>query len=118
MNCAQIGELCYVVVNLWLNSWLWIMVVVELDMLLLLICTTGIPFCEVVVWIGEVCAKLFKWMTKMNFCYMRLLTEFLMLLDELDLAKFLFSGCVCVSRVVLEKTGFSCEKSVFKRFCK
>jgi len=57
-------------------------VVVELDMLLLLICTMGIPFCEVVVWIGEVCAKLFMWRTKMNFCYMKLLlTEFLMLLD-------------------------------------
>jgi len=33
-------------------------VVVELDMLLLLICTMGIPFCEVVVWIGEVCLEL------------------------------------------------------------
>ena len=40
---------------------------------------------------------------------MKLLTEFLMLLDELDLVKFLFSCCVCVSQVVLEKTGFSCE---------
>jgi len=34
-------------------------VVVELDMLFLLNCTMGIPFCEVVVRIGEVCAKLF-----------------------------------------------------------
>jgi len=33
-------------------------VIVELDMLLLLICTTGIPFCEVVVGIGEVCVEL------------------------------------------------------------
>jgi len=41
-----------------------------------------------------------------------------MLLDELDLAKILFSRCRCVSRVVLEKPGFSCEKSVFKHFCK
>jgi len=47
---------------------------------------------------------------KMNFWYMRLLTEFLMLLDELDLTKFLFSCCGCVSRVVLEKRVFR-EKS-------
>jgi len=32
-----------------------------------------------------------------------------MLLDELGLEKFMFSCCVCVSWVVLEKTGFSCE---------
>jgi len=93
-------------------------VVDELDMLLLLICTMGILLCEVVVWIGEVCAKLFMWRTKMNFWYMRLLTEFSMLLDEMDLVEFLFSCCDWVSRVVWEKTGFSCEKSVFKRFCK
>ena len=49
---------------------------------------------------------------------MRLLTEFLMFLDELELVEFLFSYCNCVSRVVWEKTGFSCEMSVFKRFCK
>ena len=48
---------------------------------------------------------------------MSLLTEFLMLLDELDLVEFLFSCCGCGTRVVWEKTEFSCEKSVFKRFC-
>jgi hypothetical protein len=39
-----------------------------------------------------------------------------MLLDELDLVEFLFSCCDCVRQVVWEKTGFSCEISVFKRF--
>jgi len=39
----------------------------------------------------------------MNFCYMRLLTEFLMLLDELDLAEFMFSCCGHVSRVVIRR---------------
>jgi len=53
---------------------------------------------------------------------MRLLTEFLMLLGELDLVEFLFSCCGCVTRVVWEKMGFSCESrciSVFanKRLC-
>ena len=72
----------------------------------------------VVVQIGEVCVKLFMWRTQMKFWYMRLLTEFLMFLDELELVEFLFSYCDCVSRVVWEKTGFSCEMSVFKRFCK
>ena len=57
-------------------------VVDELDMLLLLICTMGILLCEVVVWIGEVCAKLFMWRTKMNFWYMRLMTEFVIGLVE------------------------------------
>ena len=43
----------------------------------------------------------------MNFCYMKLLlTEFLMLLYELNLVEFLFSCCGYVSRVVWEKTGF------------
>jgi hypothetical protein len=41
-----------------------------------------------------------------------------MFLDEWELVEFLFSYCDCVSRVVWEKTGFSCEMSVFKRFCK
>ena len=45
------------------------------------------------------------WSTKMNFWYMRLLTEFLTWLDELNLVEFLFSCCGCVSRVVWEKTG-------------
>jgi len=54
----------------------------------------------------------------MNFCYMKfLLTEFLMLLDELDLEEFMFSCCGYVSRVVWEKMGFSCEMLAFKRFC-
>jgi len=82
----------------------------------LLICTMGIPFCEVVVWIGEVCVKLFIWRTKMNFWYMKLLIEFLMLLGELDLVEFLFSCCGYVSRVVWEKTGVSCEKLIVNRF--
>jgi len=69
----------------------------------------GVPFCKMVDWFCEACAKLFMWRTKMNFWYMRLLTEFLMLFDEMDSTKFLFSCCVCVSRVVLEKMGFSCE---------
>jgi len=56
------------------------------------------------------------WRTKMNLWYMRLLTEFLMLLDELDLENFLLSCCVCVSRVVLEKTGFSCENQCLSVF--
>jgi len=43
---------CWIGMNSCLNE-----VVVELDMLLLLICTMGIPFCEVVVWIGEVCVE-------------------------------------------------------------
>jgi len=41
-----------------------------------------------------------------------------MLSDELDLVEFLFSCGDCVSRVVWEKTDFSCEKLVFKHFCK
>jgi hypothetical protein len=49
---------------------------------------------------------------------MKLLTEFLMLLDELDLVEFLFSCCDCVSRVVWEKTGFSCENSSVNRLKK
>jgi len=58
----------------------------------------------------------------MNFWYMRLLIEFLMLLGELDLVEFLFSCCCCVSQVVWEKSGFSCESrciSIFanKRLC-
>jgi len=53
----------------------------------------------------------------MNFCYMRLLTEFLTWLRELNVVDFLFSSCGCVSRVVWEKTGFSCEMSMFKCFC-
>jgi len=60
-------------------------VFVELDMLLLLICIMGVHFCEVVVSIGEICVELFLWRTKMNFWYMRLLTELLVLLGELDL---------------------------------
>ena len=52
----------------------------------------------------------------MNFCYMRLLTEFLTWLKELNLVEFMFSCCGCVSRVIWEKTGFSCEMSMFKRF--
>ena len=43
-------------------------VVVELNMLLLLIYTMGIPFCEVVVWIGEVVLRCScegpKWLLK------------------------------------------------------
>ena len=49
---------------------------------------------------------------------MKLLAEFLMLMDELNLVEFLFSCCDFVSRVVWEKTGFSCEMSVFKHFRK
>ena len=56
------------------------------------------------------------WRTKMNFWCMRLLTEFSTWLNELDLVGFLFSCCGCVSQVVWEKTGFSCEMSMFKRF--
>jgi len=53
----------------------------------------------------------------MNFCYMKLLlTEFLMLLYELNLVEFLFSCYGYVSRVVREKTGFSCEMLAFKCF--
>jgi len=37
---------------------------------------------------------------------MRLLTEFLTWLNELDLVEFRFSCCGCVSRVVWEETGF------------
>jgi len=53
---------------------------------------------------------------------MRLLTEFLMLLGELDLVGFLFLCGGCVNRVVWEKTGFLCESrciNVFanKRLC-
>jgi len=62
-------------------------VVIELDMLLLLINTMGILFCEVVVWIGEVCAKLFMWRTKMSFWNM-LLGE--MILGWLKLEFFLY----------------------------
>ena len=91
-------------------------VVLEFDMLLLLICTMSIPFCEVVVWIAEVWVKLFMWRTKMNLRFMRLLTELLIWLRELNLVDFLFSCWGCVSRVVWEKTGFSCEISIFKRF--
>ena len=61
-------------------------------------------------------AKMFMWRTKMNFWNLRLLTEFLMLLDELNLVEFLFSCCDFVSRVVWEKTGFSCENSSVNRF--
>jgi len=100
-NWYKLVLLLLIVMNSCLNE-----VVVELDMLLLLICTMGIPFCEVVVWIGEVCVKLFMWRTKMNFWCMRLLTEFSTWLNELDLVDFLFSCCGCVSRVVWEKTGF------------
>jgi len=50
MNCDMC---CWIVMNSCLNE-----VVVEFDMLWLLICTMGIPFCEVVVWIGEVCVEL------------------------------------------------------------
>jgi len=100
-NWYKLVLLLLIVMNSCLNE-----VVVELDMLLLLICTMGIPFCEVVVWIGEVWVKLFMWRTKMNFCYMRLLTEFLTWLKELNLVEFMFSCCGCVSRVVWEKTGF------------
>jgi len=91
-------------------------VVVELDMLLFLIYNMGIPFCEVVVWIGEVCVEMFMRRTKMNFWYVKLLTEFLVLLGELDLVKILFSCCGCVSRVVWEKTGVLCENSIVNRF--
>jgi len=42
----------------------------------------------------------------MNFCYMRLLTEFLTWLKELNLVEFLFSCYGCVSRVVWGKIGF------------
>ena len=45
-----------------------------------------------------------------------LLTEFLVLLGELDLVKFLFSCCGCVSRVIWEKTGVLCENSIVNRF--
>jgi hypothetical protein len=60
--------------------------------------------------------ELFMWRTKMNFWYMKLLTEFLVLLGELNLVEFLFSCCDFVSRVVWEKTGFSCENSSVNRF--
>jgi len=76
----------------------------------------GVPFCKVVDWFCEACAKFFMSTTKMNFWYMRLLTELLMLLDELDLERFLFSCCLCVSRVVLEKMGFSCENRCLSVF--
>ena len=62
------------------------------------------------------CVKLFMWRTKMKFWYMKLLAEFLMLMDELNLVEFLFSCCDFVSRVVWEKTGFSCENSSVNRF--
>jgi len=74
-----------------------------------------IPFCEVVC-IAEVCVKLFMWMTKMNFWYVKFLTEFLVFLGELDLVKFLFSCCGCVSRVVWKKTRVLCENLIFNRF--
>jgi len=109
-NWYKLVLLLLIVINSCLNE------VVELDILLLLICTMGIPFCEVVVWIGEVCVKLFMWRTKMNFWYVKFLTEFLVLLGELDLVKFLFSCCGWVSRVVWEKTGVLCEKSIVNRF--
>jgi hypothetical protein len=47
---------------------------------------------------------------------MKLLAEFLMLLDELNLVEFLFSCRDFVSRVVWEKTGTSCENSSVNRF--
>ena len=47
---------------------------------------------------------------------MKLLAEFLMLMDELNLVEFLFSCCDFVSRVVWEKTGFSCENSSVNHF--
>ena len=47
---------------------------------------------------------------------MKLLAEFLMLMDELNLVEFLFSCCDFVSRVVWEKAGFSCENSSVNRF--
>jgi hypothetical protein len=47
---------------------------------------------------------------------MKMLTEFLMLLNELNLVGFLFSCCDFVSRVVWEKTRFSCENSSVNRF--
>jgi hypothetical protein len=112
-NWYELVLLLLIVMNSCLNE-----VVVRLDMLLLLILAMGVPYCEVVVWICEVCVKLFMWRTKMNFWYMRLLTEFWCWLGELDLVEFMFSCCGCVSRVVWEKTGFSCEKSMFKRFWK
>jgi len=83
-------------------------------------CTMGIPSCGVVVYIGEVCVKLFMWRTKMNFWYVKFLTEFLVLLGESNLVKFLFSCCGCVSRVVWEKTGVLCENrllTVLKNEC-
>jgi len=52
-NWYKLVLLLLIVINSCLNE-----VVVELDMLLLLICTMGVPFCEVVVWIGEVCVEL------------------------------------------------------------
>jgi len=76
----------------------------------------GVPFCKVVDWFCEACAKLFMWRTRMNFGYTRLLTEFLMLLDEMDSTKFMFSCCVCISWVVLEKTGFSCKNRCLSVF--
>jgi len=103
--------LLLIVMNLCLNE-----VGVELDMLLLLISTMGIPFCEVVVWIGEVCVKLFMWRTKMNFWYVKFLTEFLVLLGELDLVKLMFSCCGCISQVIWEKTRVLCENSIVNRF--
>ena len=47
---------------------------------------------------------------------MKFLTEFLVLLGELDLVKFLFLCCGCVSRVVWEKTEVLCENSIVNRF--
>ena len=111
-NWYKLVLLLLIVMNSCLNE----VVVVELDMLLLLICNMSIPFCEVVVWIGEICVKLFKWRTKMKFWYVKFLTEFLVLLGELDLVNFLFSCCGCVSRVVWEKTGVLCENSIVNRF--
>jgi len=64
-NWYKLVLLLLIVVNSCLNE-----VVVELDMLLLLICTMGVPFYEVVVWICEVCVKLFMWRTKTIFWYM------------------------------------------------
>jgi len=62
------------------------------------------------------CAKLFMWRTKMNFWYIKLLTELSVLLGELNLVEFMFSCRGCVSRVVWEETGVSCENSIVNRF--
>jgi len=52
----------------------------------------------------------------MNFWYVKFLTEFLVLLGELDLVKLMFSCCGCISQVIWEKTRVLCENSIVNRF--